>query len=537
MKLLSLALLLIAAPALADPGVWTADSSATAIAPITATQIAAFVPEARGPFTFPAPYNTTGIRVTQSSDCGNGNCVNYIGYNYWANMSNSAGSNIMYIMVGLSANKGGGGPNLYSLDKTTDAVTNLGPIFTDSNKYQTGETMYFSHTMPTAMYYVSGLKTLDRIDVLTKQVTPIFSIGQYNNGQYPYMYSCTTSANDDVSSCIAENSSYARKACIVYTNSTGEFVTFPEQTSYGVHQCAITPDGKSVLMEEKTPSTCSRCDQDTVIGDVATGTQTIVGNQIGGGGHSAPGYGYYIQNMNWDLTYDGAYLWNVDDLSEPAGYVFAQPWRNQCVGDPAICSSVPEHPTWLNAVPASVTPIAQQYACDDSISSLNVPFANQVFCYNLDTSVPPAQLKSLIVAPVMTGDSNTGCGTLKYDNLPKGNIDPTGNYLIWSSNLETNTDCQVFIVKIPVSQLEPPPTPPPASVTVPSSFQAVSSVRKVVDTNGRQHIIMNSRLDPPPTPAPASVTVPSSFRAVCSVRKVVDTNGREHVITNCRRLP
>src|SRR5262245_2520079 len=34
---------------------------------------------ARGPFTFPAPYNTRGVRLTNADDCRGTDCVNYIG--------------------------------------------------------------------------------------------------------------------------------------------------------------------------------------------------------------------------------------------------------------------------------------------------------------------------------------------------------------------------------------------------------------------------------------------------------------------------
>ena len=45
-----------------------ADSTATRT-PWTASQIRSFLPP-RGPFTFPAPYNTEGIRLTNATDCG-----------------------------------------------------------------------------------------------------------------------------------------------------------------------------------------------------------------------------------------------------------------------------------------------------------------------------------------------------------------------------------------------------------------------------------------------------------------------------------
>ena len=57
---------------------------------------------ARGVFTFPAPYLTQGIRLTNASDCvGGGDCVNPVGYSYWRNINNHVGSNTMLIVLGM----------------------------------------------------------------------------------------------------------------------------------------------------------------------------------------------------------------------------------------------------------------------------------------------------------------------------------------------------------------------------------------------------------------------------------------------------
>lgn len=83
--------------------------------PLTAAQIQAFMPASRGKFTFPAPYNTTGIRLTVSSDCpGSTDCVQYTGYSYWSTMNYHVNSSTMLILVGLDRNKGGAGPSLLS---------------------------------------------------------------------------------------------------------------------------------------------------------------------------------------------------------------------------------------------------------------------------------------------------------------------------------------------------------------------------------------------------------------------------------------
>ena len=78
-------------------------------------------------FTFPAPYNTTGIRLTNDSDCADGqDCLWYAGYSYWRNINNHAGSADMYIFLGTDRNRGGVGPMLLRYNKITDEVQPLG---------------------------------------------------------------------------------------------------------------------------------------------------------------------------------------------------------------------------------------------------------------------------------------------------------------------------------------------------------------------------------------------------------------------------
>src|SRR5215470_12013837 len=121
---------------------------------LTASQIQSFLPSGRGKFTFPAPYNTTGIRLTVPADCGGGDCVDYVAYSYWKTMNNHQNSNTMYIFVSLNRSRGGQGPTLFSYDKTTDVVTNLGPLFPSSSNWSwySGNGWYFSATQPTKMY-------------------------------------------------------------------------------------------------------------------------------------------------------------------------------------------------------------------------------------------------------------------------------------------------------------------------------------------------------------------------------------------------
>src|SRR5262245_24270459 len=78
----------------------------------SAGEIQAFLPQ-RGKFTFPSPYGTKGVRLTNASDCGGADCVNYVGYSYWRNINNHVGSDTMLVFLTLNRSRGGGGPTLF----------------------------------------------------------------------------------------------------------------------------------------------------------------------------------------------------------------------------------------------------------------------------------------------------------------------------------------------------------------------------------------------------------------------------------------
>ncbi len=129
----------------------------------------------RGKFSFPAPYGTVGVRVTNRSDCGGADCVQYVGYSYWRNSNNHVGSGTMLLMVTLDRNRGGGGPTLFSYDKASDKVTKVGPLFDASSalSWSTGEGWYWSATRQNALYLNDGAR-MRRYDVVTRQFETVF---------------------------------------------------------------------------------------------------------------------------------------------------------------------------------------------------------------------------------------------------------------------------------------------------------------------------------------------------------------------------
>src|SRR5262245_29797892 len=169
----------------------------------------------RGKFTFPAPYNTTGVRLTNAGDCGGDDCVDYIGYSYWRNINNHAGSDTMLIFVSLDMNRGGGGPTLFSYNKVTDQVSVVGPLFDASSQFAwaTGEGWYWSGTQPTKLYVNNQGTKLYRYDVMTRQLDTVFDVST----QYPntYLWQIHSSNDDRVHSATLRNSSnYDMLGCV-----------------------------------------------------------------------------------------------------------------------------------------------------------------------------------------------------------------------------------------------------------------------------------------------------------------------------------
>src|SRR6185295_19194598 len=112
-----------------------------------------------------------------ADDCFGSDCVKMPGGANWRNMSNSAGSNFLYIVVGLDQMHGGAGASVFRYNKTTGETVNLGPLFDAGDDLRNGDARgwYFSATLPTT-YYVSIDRQMRRYDVLTHASSVVFDI-------------------------------------------------------------------------------------------------------------------------------------------------------------------------------------------------------------------------------------------------------------------------------------------------------------------------------------------------------------------------
>ncbi|MEX0618145.1 MAG: hypothetical protein WD180_04250, partial [Pseudohongiellaceae bacterium] len=194
----------------------------------------------RGKFTFPSPYNTEGVRITNGSDCGGSDCVNYVGYSYWRNMNNHVGQDTMLIFLGLDRSRGGSGPTLFEYNKVTDQVRNLGPLFNSSTSYSyaSGEGWYFSATKPTKLYMNNGPRIL-RYDVITGAFETVFDVSSRLNNVY--LHQMHSSSDDRVHSATVRASGGGSQGCMVYFEDNKQFKFFPRKGDYD--ECQVDKSG------------------------------------------------------------------------------------------------------------------------------------------------------------------------------------------------------------------------------------------------------------------------------------------------------
>jgi hypothetical protein len=465
------------------PGGFVEKTNSTSVrALLSPAQIQSLLP-ARGAFVFPPPYNTQGVRITNGTDCGGADCVQSVGYSYWSNMNNSAGSSTMLIFLGVNRSRGGGGPTLFAYNKDTEAVSVVGPLFDAASPFSwsTGEGWYFSATLPTALYLNSGAALL-RYDVLTHQMQTVFDAApQY--GSDKYIWQVHSSGDDRVHSATLRSSvTYEMLGCLAYREDTRQFSYFPRVGD--LDECQIDKSGRWLVIKENVDGLYG---EDNVIVDLQTGTQTTLLDQNGAAGHSDNGYGYMVYSDNWNSLPNAVrvFQFGANQLQAPLVH------NNM---DWSVAA--PAHVSHANSTPG--TPLGQQYACGSGANRINSNRANEVLCFRLDTS-----LDVLVVAPVMT-DLNASGGGDDYSKMPKGNIDPTGQYFIWTTNMGGSRQ-DAFVVRVPSQLL----VSAPSGDTTPPVLSAVV-VSKVTTTGASLSWISDeasdSQIEYGPTTAYGSVT-------------------------------
>ncbi len=417
---------------------------------VTASEINAFLPPngARGAFTFPAPYHTAGVRLTNAGDCADGqDCIWSAGYSYWRNINNHAGSSEMYIFLGMDRARGGGGPALLKYTKATDAVENLGPLFSPESPYSwsTGEGWYFSGTHPTRLYTSRvGTSELRRYDVLARQfeAAPVMDLAGCPADVCPSTAAFITqphSSDDDVvHSATVQNGDWQRIGCVVYDSAAAAYRYFAPPDGNRMDECHVDKSGGTLVLID---SSANYTRYNRII-DLATGAVTAVDVFNGALGHLDTGHRYAVGADTHNPWPNATIVMDfpLGSTGRPIGPVvhFNKRWDIVAAN----------HITHGNAVNGTA---ASQYACGSNASRV-ADMADEIICFPLDaTRNADGSLDVLSVGQVMT-DLDAAGGGDDYEQLPKGSLDVTGRYFIWTTNLGGGR-LDAFLVKIPVDRL------------------------------------------------------------------------------------
>jgi hypothetical protein len=445
------------------------------------------VPSQRGPFKFSAPYDTDAVRVTQSSDCGGADCVFPVGYSYWNNINNHVGSDTMLIVLNLQSNKGGAGPSLFSYNKKSGETKNHGSIFADDTTYgwatlSTGEGWYFSGTRPHALYINEPMGSrLFRYDVIAHTWETVFDASSKFGGKYIWQ---VHSSNDDRvhSATIRDKSSYVMEGCMVYRADRNSMEYFPAK-GQDFDECQVDKSGRWLVIKEQLDG---RNGEDNRVIDLDNGnSERQLMDPDGAAGHSDLGYGYLVAEDNFNAQPSAVRVWDFNlDLKggEPTSPV---PGQGTLVYQHAVWGPGLGHIAHSNSKPG-VAP-GQQMACASNASRSDLPRVNEIVCFRLNDS-----LNALVVAPNLVdlnASGNGGLDSQDYWKLPKGNLDVTGEYFIWTANVGSNR-LDAFIVRIPQDRLgmstsgsstpasSSPSTPPSSSPSSSGSSESSGSASR-----------------------------------------------------------
>jgi hypothetical protein len=328
-------------------------------------------------------------------------------------------------------------------------VDDLGPLFPENSgyRYSTGEGWYFSATQPTKLYtLVVGSTTLRRYDILSREFDPpaIDLTACVQLGACPatagFITQAHSSDDDFVHSATVQNGDWQRIGCVVVSGVNYSY--FPTPEGYSFDECHVDKSGRWLVMLESRPD-WSRINR---VIDLTTGVSTTIEAAQGGLGHLDMGHGYAVgaDTYGWSPNATILLKFPIASTTRPVGpdVHYNKRWdiaaANHVAHGNAIAGTAPE----------------DQFACGSNASRV-ADMADEIVCFALDPGRNAGGgLDVLVVGPVLTDLNAPGGGNDDYARMPKGNLDVTGRYFIWTTNLGGER-LDAVIVKIPAERLAP----------------------------------------------------------------------------------
>jgi hypothetical protein len=240
----------------------------------------------------------------------------------------------------------------------------------------------------------------------------------------------------------------------VYETRKKKFRFFAPPAGFALDECHIDKSGRWLMLLETNPNGAVT----NRIADLQGGGIVSIDDVQGSLGHLDMGFGYAVGADNYNPLPNATILlkFPVTSTQRPVGPTvhFNKRW------DIAAAN----HIAHGNAV-AGVPPEGQ-FACGSNASRV-ADMADEIVCFPLDANRnPDGSLDVLVVAQVMTDLDALGGRDINgddYSQMPKGNLDVTGKYFIWTSNMGGDR-LDAFLVKVPSQWLKARTAPrvPPA---------------------------------------------------------------------------
>jgi hypothetical protein len=395
----------------------------------TTTQINSAVPSTRGVFTFPAPYNTRAWRITDTTD-GAGDIIEAVGYSHWRTMNNHANSSVIKLFVGT---KTATGALLFHLNKETETLTKVGPLFPAGSPWRNLSAELWQWTRSRDWMNVRNATHYYRYNVVNNAFELFIDmVGMW--GANRDVWQLHSSADDRKHVMSVRNISNPNSPVAIgagyYNETTGQirFYSAPNMDEPHIDQSGRWTfikfnDGSNKIYDNET-------------GDLVW-TQA---EGLGAVGHSAMGWEYIVGSDNFDPAINATILYTFNPVTHQGVMHANNDWDQGAM----------QH----TSLPNSASKSYQDQLVYGSNADTS-PHQNEITVVRMNDGG-----QQLIVAPVMTNMNAAGGGADPYYKLPKGNVDLTGKYFMWSSNLGGNR-LDVFVVHVPTQLLiaDPPDSP------------------------------------------------------------------------------
>jgi hypothetical protein len=251
------------------------------------------------------------------------------------------------------------------------------------------------------------------------------------------------SSDDDlVHSATVQDANWQRIGCVVYQTAARRFQYFAPQKRYALDECHVDKSGRWLMLLE-TRADGSRRNR---VVDLVTRKSRTIDDVNGGLGHLDMGYGYAIGADTFSPLPNATIRLDfpVATTTRPIGPMvhFNNRWDVAAANHIAHGNARP----LLNG--------ERPYACGSNASRVG-DVADEVVCFFADGATnADGALDVLVIAQVLTDLDAAGGNDVDgddYEQTPKGNLDVTGRYFLWTTNLGGGR-LDAVLVKIPAER-------------------------------------------------------------------------------------